>query len=170
MKMRFDRPERPAGLGGDLPERQVAEETKRDDLAIWLVEACDSDADVGRPLRPKRDRRGIGTTGHVRRSRIGRIQPRDTPPTLRSADRDPDGDSGQPGTERAVLTPRAESTERGHERFLRCVLGLVEVAEDSVTGADDRRALPVDENPECFAIAGEDAADNGSVVGVDIRR
>jgi hypothetical protein len=46
----------------------------------------------------------------------------------------------------------------------------VEIAENPVARSDHRRALPVDENPECFAIAGEDAADDGSVVGGDIRR
>jgi hypothetical protein len=168
--MRFDRPEWPAGLGGDLTERQVAEEAQGHHLTIWLVEPSDGFADVGRPLRSKRDGRGIGTTGHVRRSGIGRIQPGDAASTLRSADCDPDGNPGQPRTERAVLTPRAESAKRGHERFLRCILGLVKVTEDSVAGADDRLALAVDENPERIAIAGQDAGDDGSVVGGDIRR
>jgi hypothetical protein len=36
--------------------------------------------------------------------------------------------------------------------------------------ANDRRALTLDEDPERIAIAGKDAADDGSIVGGDVGR
>jgi hypothetical protein len=46
----------------------------------------------------------------------------------------------------------------------------MEIAENPVARPDDRWAFPVDEDPECIAIAGEDATDDGSIVGGDSGR
>jgi hypothetical protein len=169
--MRLDGSERPAGLVGDLAEGEVAEEPKRDHLAIGLVEASQSLANVGRALGAERQGCRIGSAGLVRcPAGVGRIEPRDGSPLLRSTDSDANRDPGQPGTERPVLTPRAERAEGGHECLLGRVLGFVEVTEHSMAGTNDRRALALNEDPERIAIAGKDAADDGSIVDGDVGR
>ena len=69
------------------------------------------------------------------------------------AQSDPDRDARQPRTERSVATPARQRTVRGHERLLRGVLGLVEVAEDPMAGPDDRRRLALDEPAEGISVA-----------------
>jgi hypothetical protein len=163
--VRLHRPKRPAGLIGDLAERQIAEESEGDDLAIWLIELNKGSSDVGCALRTKRGVRRVGPTGHVARAGIHRIEPDEGSPSLRAANGDSHGDARQPGSEGTVLTPRPERSEGGHECLLRSILGLVEVSKYPMAGANDGWTLALDQAPECFAVTGQDALDDRSVVG-----
>jgi hypothetical protein len=62
------------------------------------------------------------------------------------------------------VAPAREALERGHEGLLGGVLGLVEVAEDSMAGADDSRGFAFDEDPERVAISGKNSLDNGALI------
>jgi hypothetical protein len=42
----------------------------------------------------------------------------------------------------------------------------VEVAEDAMAGADDRRRLALDEDPKSFRVTGEDGLDRPASLGV----
>jgi hypothetical protein len=53
---------------------------------------------------------------------------------------------------------------------LGCILGLVEIAEDAVAGADDGGRFVLDEESERVPIAGQDGFDSGAFIddlGVD---
>jgi hypothetical protein len=172
MEMRLHGSERAPGLAGDLPERQVAEESQRDNLPIRLIETGDSVANVGSALGTERERCRVRCTGHVLGgSRVLGVQPSNRLSALRATDGDPDGNPREPRAERAVLAPCAKCPEGGHERFLGCVFGLVDVAQHPMAGTNNRRTLALDEDPEHIAIAREDAGDHGTIViGDDPRR
>ena len=168
MQVRLHGSDRPAGLIRDLPKRQIAEEAQGDDLSIRLVKSGDGLSNVCRTLGLKRDGGRVRPADQVAgRSRIGRVEPRDRAPPLRATDRDPNGDPRQPGTEGAVFSPCSKRAERGHERLLGCVFGLMEVAEHAVAGTDDGRTLALDKDAERIAISGQDATHDDSVVIVD---
>lgn len=163
--MALDSPQGSTGLGGDLVEAQLAEEAQRDDLAIGLVETADRRAESCGALGSKGTHCRIRTSRKVDAGRrIARIDPCHVASALGSAERDPDGDARQPGPERSVATPAGEAPEGGHEGLLGGVLGIVEVAEDSVAGADDRGRLAIDEDPERVAIAGKHGLDSGALI------
>ena len=112
MQVRLDCSERPAGLIGDFPEGQVAEEAQRHHLAIRLVEASQCLPDVRRPLRAERNGRRIRTAGVVGCfTWVRRIEPRDGSPLLRSANRDTNAQFGS-ATHRTAR-PRATCRARG---------------------------------------------------------
>jgi len=92
------------------------------------------------------------------------MDPRDVAPALRSAKRDTHGNSGQPCAERPVAAPAGQAPERGHERLLGRILGLMEIPKDAVAGADDRRGFALDEDPERVPLAGQDSLDNGAFI------
>jgi hypothetical protein len=49
----------------------------------------------------------------------------------------------------------------------------MEITEDAVAGADDRRGFVLDEDSERVPIAGQDSLDNGAFIddrGADVRR
>ena len=83
---------------------------------------------------------------------------------LRSAERDPDGDPGQPCPERTITSPAGEAPERGHEGLLGRVFCLVEIPEDAVAGPDDRPGFMIDEESERVPIAGQDGLDSGAFI------
>jgi hypothetical protein len=172
--MRLDRSQRSTGLGGDLGEGQFTEEAKGDNLAIGVVKPADGRSNPCRPLRAQRGDRGILAAGDSDRGggRAG-VDPRDVAPALRSAESDADGDPREPGPKRTVVAPTGEAPEGDHERLLGCVLGLMEITEDAVAGADDRRGFVLDEDSERVPIACQDSLDNGAFIddrGADVRR
>jgi hypothetical protein len=62
------------------------------------------------------------------------------------------------------MAPPGEALEGGHEGFLGCILGLVEIAEDAVAGTNDGGRLVVHEDPERVAIAGQNSLDNSAFI------
>lgn len=166
MEMSLDRTERPARLGRDLVEAQLAEETQGDDLAIRLVEPRNGRPDAGGALGSEGADRRILPAGQIDAGgRVGWVDPRDVVTTLRPAKGDPHRDPGDPGAERTVTAPAGQTPEGGHEGLLRGVLGLMEIAEDAMAGADDRGRFAVDEDPERVTIAGQDSLDSGAFIG-----
>ena len=165
MQVRLHGSQWTARLRRDLVEAQLGEVAEGDRLAIRLVELRDSRSD-GRGAFGAKGRRGwIEPARHVDGRRwVRRVDPRDVAPTLNPAQSDPHRDSGEPGAERALSTPPSEALERGHERLLGRVLGLVDVAEDTVTGADDGRRFTVDQDTEGLAIPCEDGVNDSSIV------
>lgn len=164
--MRLDRSERPARPVRDLLEAQFAEEAQRDDLTIGLIELADRGADARGALDPERGDGRVRSAGQVDTGlRAGRVDPGDVPTTLDAPQRDADGDPGQPGTERPLAAPGRQAPKRDHERLLGCVLGLVEVTEDPMTGSQDRLTLVFDEEPERIAVTGQDGIDSGAIIG-----
>lgn len=83
---------------------------------------------------------------------------------MRSAKRDPHGDPREPCPEGPVAAPAGEAPERGHERLLGCIFGLMDIPEDAMAGADDRRGFVLDEDSERVPIAGQDGLDNGAFI------
>ena len=167
--MRLDRAQRPTCLAGDLLEAQLAEEPKRDDLSIWLVQAADRRADPRGPFGMERGDRRVLATGQIDAGRgIARVDPGDVSPALGTAERDPDGDPRQPRAERTVATPGGETPECDHECLLGGILGLVEIAQDAMAGSQDGRALALDEESERLTVAGQDGIDSGAFIG-DLR-
>jgi hypothetical protein len=163
--MGLHRAQRATRLDGDLVEAHLAEEPQGHDFAVWLIEAAHGDPEAFRTLGEKAGGRRIGSAFDVDPGRwVTRIDPRDVPTSLGATDRDPDGDPGQPSAERACLTPPREAPERDHERLLRGILGLVEVAEDPVTGADHGSRFLVDEKAERLPISREDGLDRGAFI------
>ena len=65
---------------------------------------------------------------------------------------EPDRDPCEPGSERAVAAPAGKRAVGGHERLLGDILGLLQVAEDPVARADDRRPFAIDELSKGLAI------------------
>jgi hypothetical protein len=153
-------------LVGDLVEAQLAEEAEGDRLSIWLVEPADGRPDPGCVLGSQgRDRR-IRPARQVDASRrIHRVDPGHIAPALGAAERDPDGDPGQPGPERTVTTPRGQAPEGGHEGLLGSILGFMEIAEDAMAGSQDRRTIASHEEPERVSIACQDGIDSGAFIG-----
>lgn len=45
----------------------------------------------------------------------------------------------------------------------------MEIAEDPMTGPDDRGSLPVDQDAECVAVTGEDGVDDRPVIAAFVR-
>ena len=184
MKMRLHGPQRSFGLAGDLVERELAEEAQRDrprDTARAgsttafrrsaarsarrasiagsvrgpaAIDCASMAADAGSPA-----------SGPVGR----RVDPGDGAPLTDLAQRDANGDAGQPGTERPLATPPGERSIGGHERLLGGVLGLVEVAEDPMAGSDDRRRFALDQMAERVSVAGEDGFDDRAVAVLVVR-
>jgi hypothetical protein len=163
--VRLDGSQWTARLGGDLVEAQLTEETQRDGLAIWLVQAADRRSDPGRALGSQRGDRGIRAARQVDTgSRLVRVDPGHGAPALSPTERDPDGDPRQPRPERIIAAPAGEAPEGGHERFLGCVLGLMKVPDDAVAGADDGSRFPLDEDPERVPVTGQDSLDSGAFI------
>ena len=77
---------------------------------------------------------------------------------------DPDPDPRQPRAERTVATPARERSVRRHERLLGRVLGLGVVAEDALTGPDERGRLTLDESTERLTVTGEHRLHDGTLV------
>ena len=166
MEMGLDGAERPAGLGRDLVEAQLAEETQGDDLAIRLVEPRNGRPDAGGALGSEGADRRILPAGQIDAGgRVGWVDPRDVVTTLRPAKGDPNRDPGDPRAERTVAAPTGEAPEGGHEGLLGGVLGLMEIAEDAMARADDTSRFAVDEDPERVPIAGQDSLDSGAFIG-----
>ena len=117
-------------------------------------------------LRVAGRRRRIATAGHAAGRRV---EPADGAPLADLAQGDADRDAGQPRTERALAAPARERSVGGHERLLRGVLGLVEVAEDPMAGPDDRRRFALDQMPIGITVAGEDGVDDGAVTALVVR-
>jgi hypothetical protein len=163
--MGLDGSQRPTSLGGDLVEAQLAKEAEGDHFTVRLIESADRGLDACCALRPQRGDRGIETAGQVDAGRwIARVDPGDIAPALRTPERDADSDPRQPGPEWPVSAPAREASEGGHERLLGGVLGLVEIAENAVAGADDGGRLVLDEDPERVSIASQDGIDSGAFI------
>ena len=94
----------------------------------------------------------------------GRIDPGDGPPAAGLAERDAHRDPGQPCPERSFAAPARERAIRGHERFLGRILGLVQVAEDAVAGANDRRRFALHEQAVGVAITGQHGIDDRPLI------
>jgi hypothetical protein len=152
-------------LSRNLVEAQVAEEPQGHDLSIRLVEPRDRRADPGGTFGTQRADRRIRATGHVEAAgRIGGVDPVHLAATLRSTNGDPDGDTRDPRAERPLAAPAGKAAKGGHECLLRSILGLVEIPEDAVAGADDRGRFAIDEEPERIPIAGQDSLDSGAFI------
>jgi hypothetical protein len=163
--MRLDRPERASRLARDLVEAQLAEEAQGDDLAIRLIESAHGGSKTGRTLGTKRRDLRVGTTREVDAGRgVGRVDPRHVAPALGPSQGDPDRDPDEPRREWTVAAPPGEAAECDHEGLLGRILGLVEVAEDSVTRPDDRGRFTLDEDPECVPVPRQDGLDGGALV------
>ena len=80
--------------------------------------------------------------------------------------RETDRDARQPRSERTVAAPARERPIGGHESLLGDVLGLVQVAEDPMAGAHDRRGFALDELAEGISVAGEHGIDDRAVGAV----
>jgi hypothetical protein len=163
--MGLDRADGTACLSRNLVEAQVAEEPEGDDLSIRLVEPRDRRPDTRGAFGTQRADRRVRATGHVDSGgRIGRVDPAHLAATLRSTNGDPDRDARDPGAEGSLAAPAGEAAEGSHERLLRGILGLVEIPEDAVAGADDRGRFAIDEEPERIAIASQDSLDSGAFI------
>jgi hypothetical protein len=163
--VRFDGPQRSTGMVGDLLEAQLAEEAQGDRLSIWLVEPADRRPDPGCVLGPQgRDRRVRPARQVDARRRIHWVDPGHIAPALGAAERDPDGDPGEPGSERTVTTPGGQAPEGGHEGLLGSILGFMEIAKDAMAGSQDRRTFAFDQEPERVAIACQDSIDSGAFI------
>jgi hypothetical protein len=150
---------------GDLIEAQLAEEAQCDDLAIRLVESADCRSDPGGTLQSQGADRRIQPSRQVDTGRrVRRVDPGHVATALGSAESDADGNPRQPRTEGSVMPPPCEALEGGHEGFLGCVLGLLEIAEDAMAGANDSGRFMIDEDPERIAIASQDSIDNGALI------
>ena len=174
MEVGLDRPERAARHGRNLVQRSLGKEAQRDDLAVWLVQACNggpngallfatqgADLGLGRGSRPQVCHRPEAGRVFVPDTWLG---PGDRAPAARLPDRQPDRDPRDPGAKRAVAPPRSERAIGDHEGLLGDVLGLGEVAEDPVAGADDGGRFALDQNAECVPITAEDGTHNGLVI------
>ncbi len=165
MEVGLDRAEGSTGLGGDLHEAELAEEPQGDDLAIGLIQPGDRAPKVGGALGADRGQSGIRAARKVdRRGRIRRIDPGDVAAALGPADRDPDRDPRQPGAEGTVAAPTGKAAERNHEGLLGRILGLMEIAEDAMAGANDGSRFAIDEDPERVTVAGQDGVDRSAFI------
>jgi hypothetical protein len=163
--MGLDGAQRPPRLGGDLVEAQLAEEAQGDDLAIRLIKPADGVPQALGPLCSEGRDGGIRATRPVDpRGRIGRVDPGDIATPLRPTERDPYRDPSEPRPEGTVATPAGEAPKGGHECLLGSVLGLVEVTEDTMAGADDRGRFALDEDLERVPISRQDGFDCGAFI------
>ncbi len=96
---------------------------------------------------------------------IGRVDPGHVAAALGASQRDPNGDPGQPRSERTVATPRGEAPKGRHEGLLGRILGLMEIAEDAMAGPQDGWTFALHEHAECIAIAGQDGIHCGAFIG-----
>jgi len=165
MEMRFYGPEGSAGLGCDLGQRALGEESQSHDLSVGFIEGGHGGAHDRGPLGTKGRCGGIAGPGRCRDvGHLDGIDPAHGSPAGGTSDGEPDGDSGKPGAERAIATPRRQRPIAGHEGLLDDVFGLVKVAEHAVTGPNKARTFAFDDRPERLPIPAEHGIDEGAVI------
>jgi hypothetical protein len=176
MEMGLHGPDWPTRGLGDLGKRALAEESEGDDLAIGFLEPCDRGAELRITLADDRrgrriawarqvDRRHLSDDRSLPGHRFGtaaeRVETDDRTSTGRLTKRDPHGNPGQPCTEWAFATPRAQRAKCRHEGLLGGIFGLVEIAENAIARSDHDRRLAFDQSAIRLPITIEDRPDDG---------
>lgn len=172
MKVRLDGPDRATARRRYLGQREFPEEAKGNDLAVGFLEARDrcsksvgalpAQDDLGRVVRPSRRLGSTELRGRrTERSGGGWLDPGQlTRPGSAAgvSQGNANGDPGEPCSERSVGSPCTKCAIGGHEGLLGSVLGIVQIAKDSVADPDDGTGLSLDQLPKRVAIAAQDGS------------